>query len=158
MQITEPTSTVGASAAPARRVRKRHQNGRASLPKKTQARLVDCGAAVLVALHGTRGEGLWMILDARDWHRIKTTIGDVWGINVDGTGQYFQVRCGASRVAALAKQPGERPTATLARILTDAKRGEVVRYRDGNSLNLRRANLEVVSRSEANARCRALAA
>jgi 1-acyl-sn-glycerol-3-phosphate acyltransferase len=149
MQITEPTSATASPAVPAQRIRKRCQNGRAALPSKTEARLIDGGEAVMVALHGTRGRGMFMILDAPNWHHIKSTIGDVWGINIAGTGLHFQVRCGAARVAALAKQPGDRPTATLARILMNAKRGEKVRYRDGNPLNLRRANLEVVSKSEA---------
>ncbi|MBW6398659.1 HNH endonuclease [Roseomonas sp. HJA6] len=152
---TADTHATAPVAATTPRTVKRRQNGRAALPKQTEARLVDGGKSVMVALHGTRGRGKCMTLDARDWHHIKTTIGDVWGINVSGTGLHFQVRCGAARVAALAKQPGERPTATLARILMNAKRGEVVKYRDGNPLNLRRENLEVVSRAEAAARRRA---
>lgn len=152
MHTIDTHATVPTAPSTAPRIRKRRQNGRAALPKKTEARLVDGGRSVMVALHGTRGRGKWMVLDARDWQHIKSTIGDVWGINVSGTGRHFQVRCGAARVAGLAKQPGDRPTATLARILMNAKRGEVVRYRDGNALNLRRENLEVVSRVEAQRR------
>lgn len=146
MQITEPTSTVPSALPRARH--KRRQSGRAALPKKTPVRRVDGGASVVVALHGIHGRGWWMILDAGDWQRIKTTIGDVWVLNCDGRRNYY-VRRSARAIGANAWQPGDCPTATLARILTEAPPGMVVLYRDGNPLNLRRANLEVVSKAEA---------
>jgi hypothetical protein len=151
MQNTEPTSAITSPAAAALRINKRRQNGRAALPKTTEAHFLDGDKAAMGALHGTRGRGKFMLLDTRDWHDIKTTIGDVWLLNSSGNGHEY-VRRSAHAIGANARQPGARPTATLARIIMDAKRGEVVLYRDGNPLNLRRANLEVVTKSEATRR------
>ena len=151
MHTTDTHATAPAAPSTAPRIRKRRQNGRAALPKKTEARLVDGGRSVMVALHGTRGRGKWMVLDARDWHSIKSTIGDVWLLNWDGRGNAY-VRRSAHAIGANARQPGSQPTATLARIIMDAGRGQVVVYRDANPLNLRRSNLEVVSKAEATRR------
>jgi hypothetical protein len=111
-------------------------------------RLLADGKHVAVSLFGARGEGREVILPAADWTWIADRVSSRWVVNASGSG-YLQIRCGSAKAATTALQPGERPTATLARVLTGAKRGEVVRYLDGNPFNLRRANLEVLSKAEA---------
>lgn len=154
---TDELASAASAAVPARAKRKRRATPPARLPQKTAVRILDGGAAMAVALHGTYGRGKEMILDGCDWHHIRTTVSDVWLLNANGTRTRWYVRCGATRLAAVAKQHGERPTATLARILTGAGRGEVVIYLDGDAMNLRRANLEVITRAE-QMRRRAIAA
>jgi hypothetical protein len=124
---------------------------RGVLPPQTECSSSDDGANVRAALHGTRGAGRFMVVDADLWPSIVSRWGSVWVLNTNGHGRDY-VRRSARAVGANARQPGECPTATLARLITGAKRGEVVLYGDGNPLNLRRANLEVVTKSEATRR------
>lgn len=59
---------------------------------------------------------------------------DQWTYNPAGTGHPY-VRCSNSRVAGANE--------TVARVILEPGRGHVVRYRDGNRLNLRFENLYV---------------
>lgn len=145
---TDELAHTASAAVPSRTARKRRKAPRARLPKRTAVRILGSGA-MAVSLHGTYGRGKEMVLDDHDWHQIRMTVGDVWLLNANGGRTHWYVRCGAARLARLARQSGARPTASLARILVNAKRGELVLYRDGDPLNLRRANLEVVTKAEA---------
>jgi hypothetical protein len=110
---------------------------------------------VTVALHGTYGRGKLVKVDAEDWERVDAAYGSVWSINFNGARTGFQV-CRAHRaVADAARQRGAKPKANLARLVAGAKgREQVVWYRDRDPLNLRRSNLEVISRAEHLARLR----
>jgi hypothetical protein len=86
-----------------------------------------------------------MVLDACDWRHVRTTWGTRWFILANDKGrEYVAGRPPKRRLA--------RWTSTLlARLLTGAKPGELVRYRDGDPLNLRRANLVLLDREAARA-------
>ena len=100
--------------------------------------------AVSVDLFGRRAAGRRMVLDADVWTGIAATHGR-WVLNADRGGREY-VRAGGSALAAMARQPGSRPTATLARIITGARPHEQVTYADRDRLNLRRANLRLEDR------------
>ena len=73
-------------------------------------------------------------LNIEDYHRILSEYGPVaWCLNGDGTGSPPYVR--ASRII----KPGL--STTLARFIARAEKNEIVRYIDGNKLNLLRHNL-----------------
>lgn len=66
-----------------------------------------------------------------------------WFLNKDGTGNYGYVR---AHVPVGFGWTG--PLMMLARMIVPPRsRGQLIRYRDGNPLNLRRDNLEVVRRA-----------
>ncbi len=87
-------------------------------------------------------DDLGFVLFVRKW----------WGLSPDGyvqTGAVLNINTGQPHTA--------RPRTILARLLTGALgRNEVVWYRNGNKLDLRRGNLEVISRAEFNERRAAL--
>jgi hypothetical protein len=145
---TEGTDALASPAAIETETRRKRRKGLKKLPKGepvVRRSSLDGKPVVFIALFGARGEGCEMVLSPDTWARASALYGSRWVLNVSGAG-HAQVRCGTAKAASAARQPGERPTATLARILMGAKRGEVVRYRDKNPLNLRTENLVKVSR------------
>lgn len=76
-------------------------------------------------------------LDAADFDHLTADCGftPAWQVNSDGKGKDY-VRC---TVSGLPKNGN----IVVARLVTKARRGQVVRYRDGNPLNLRRENLAI---------------
>lgn len=109
--------------------------------------IMDGRAVVFLGLGGARGEGHEAIVDGDAWSDIERRHGAAWVLNQNGTGM-ANVRKGGNALAAAARQNGERPTATLARIIAGAKPGERVTYRNGNRLDLRRNNLIVHNRDD----------
>ena len=95
--------------------------------------------AVSVSLFGSRAAGRSMTLDADVWDDVSRMT-KRWVLNTNGRGLDY-VRSGTRLSGSVARQPGDRPTATLARIILNARRREEVGYRNGNHLDLRRANL-----------------
>lgn len=82
------------------------------------------------------------IIDADDFDALmKAGVSDQWFLNDNGSG-YCYVRCCAKMGDNLM---------TLARLIRCPAVGRVIRYGDGNRLNLRRANLGV-SRGNAKSR------
>lgn len=72
---------------------------------------------------------------AVDFDRLRTTgVSDQWTLN--GVGEYQYVRCPVS------ENVGDLDT--VARLILHAPPGRIVKYRDGNRLNLRRDNLVLV--------------
>ncbi len=90
----------------------------------------DGNAIVLVPLanHASPAK-----LFADDFDRLMTDgYSDQWTLNT-AKGGYSYVRVANSQVAGCLE--------SVARLVTNAGRGQVVRYRDGNRLNLRQDNL-----------------
>jgi hypothetical protein len=80
----------------------------------------------------------------KDFKRLmRLGVSPNWCLNKDGTGNYGYVR------APVPAEFGWSATLMmLARMIVSPRlRGHVIRYRDGNPLNLRRDNLEMVKRA-----------
>ncbi len=90
---------------------------------------------VLVPLRGKYGDGRAFVLDAADWPAVRDTWAGLWSLA--RTGRRFYV---------VGKYPPVAGTSTahLARWLVGAGRGDMVQYADGDTLNLRRANLRLL--------------
>ncbi|MBX9701782.1 MAG: HNH endonuclease [Acetobacteraceae bacterium] len=148
----EPAPAPCATTEPKARQRRPFRRGK--MPADVIATLLPDGRTVRVALYGSLGAGKSFLMDAADWQWISPEYGPAWLLNANGDRTRAHVRRAGHAVAAAARQCGEKPVATLARIITGAGPGEVVLYRNGDTLDLRRVNLEVVSRAEAARRCR----
>jgi hypothetical protein len=145
---TKAPATSGAEPT-AMPVRRRAKCAPKAMPPKVAVIYSEDGMTVAVPLQGTFGAGKVMTLDALLWPGIASDYGEGLGLNFNGKRTAAYVCRGHRRVSAVARQRGERPKANLARIIAGAQRGQVVVYCDGDSLNLRRANLKVLSRKEA---------
>lgn len=109
--------------------------------------MLDGADAVFVELSGRHGVGREMILDPADWDATRA-LTKWWTVCDNGGGNHY-VGSGRAKFRGLTGQAAECPLLRLARALTGAERGKVVLFVNGNSLDLRRSNMEVVSRSEA---------
>lgn len=100
---------------------------------RTQAALAAKGAIVRVPIR--RHPGVFATLDAEDWQRwIATGHSPALYINDNGTGTYY-VRAKRYDVAG--------GTVNLSREIMQPGVGRVVRYHDGDYLNLTKGNLYV---------------
>ena len=109
---------------------------------------------VFVELSGRHGQRREMALFPNDWNRAKK-IAKWWVVAIDGTGRNFHVTSGKTQFGGMARQATTtHPRLTLARVLTGAKRGQIVWYRNRNPLDLRRSNLEVITAAEFHRRVR----
>ena len=104
--------------------------------------------AIAVNLMGALGRGKQMVLDVFVWERIKLVLGADWCWRSNGFGGGYVV---TTRKRATAYADGQ-PILILARHIALAGHGDLVTYRDGDTLNLTRGNLELVSRKELGAR------
>lgn len=104
--------------------------------------------AVAVNLTGALGRGKQMVLDVFVWERVKLVLGPDWCWKLNGSGSGYVV---TTRKQATAYADGQ-PILILARHIALAGHGDLVAYRDGDTLNLTRGNLELVSRKELGAR------
>lgn len=86
--------------------------------------------AIVEATRGRRFE-----LDADDWNAIRGSFGECWRVIGDGKGNEY----------VAAARPGIPSPLTPARAITQAGRHERVKYADGNTMNLKRENLIIVS-------------
>lgn len=107
----------------------------------------DDPTAVRVPLFGKHGAGFFMTLDAADWPLVQREWGSIWTLLPNGNGRSYVSAC--LRRCGQVDQPGSGDTARLARLLVGAGRGEMVVYRDGDTLNLRRSNLLFLDRKGA---------
>jgi hypothetical protein len=80
-------------------------------------------------------KGYTFTLDASDWACVCQQHGRAWRAIGDGKG----------RIYIAAARPGMGTPLTLARAIMNAQPGQIVRYRDGDRLNLRKANLSSTS-------------
>ena len=109
--------------------------------------------AVQVPLYGAYGEGHVMVVDLDTWNHVERRFGHEWTLtptHFDGAKPVnFSVR--TTRAGALANSIKEHwpgGTITLARWIMGATKPEQrVCFRDGDSTNLRRANLVVQRRA-----------
>ena len=104
--------------------------GRKSVPRKG---VHENRSALFIPLTN----GRVAIIEPADWSRVVAKYGARWHANSNGFGRWYarkEVTLTDGRVVML----------TLARAVTDAKRGERVETRNGNALDVRRSNLRVV--------------
>jgi hypothetical protein len=150
------TPTTDGPEATARRTRR--NLGHVKAPEHPPVVLhgtVDGDPVVWVELSGRHGRGKMMTLDAADWPPVER-VSPWWTVGVNGTAQYPFVTSGKHRMALYAGQAADSsPNLPLARFLTGTSDPRmVVWYRDRNPFNLRRSNLEVITKAEFYARVR----
>ncbi|MCK8784171.1 hypothetical protein M0638_07250 [Roseomonas sp. NAR14] len=115
--------------------------------------LADGKPALRVQLSGGRAAALGarMLIDREDWDRVSAKAGKCWTLSTNGSDNALVIS--TARIAGrLAGQDGPKPKAVLARLIVggaELLRGQVVRYRNGDPWDLRRANLIALPRSEA---------
>ncbi len=79
-------------------------------------------------------------LRLEDWEQISSLYGENWQANSDGKGRVYA--SAYRNPDADLTDPRIGPIA-MARAIVEAKPGEIVRYRDGNTMNLRLTNLYI---------------
>lgn len=90
------------------------------------------GRIVEIPLSGEIGAGLWAVVTDHQWKRLHGLgVRGAWFLNFNGDRKPYVRATAAGKLT------------TLARLLTDAGKGEVVGYRNGDPLDLRTENLEV---------------
>ena len=88
---------------------------------------------VRVPLAKGRGEA---VIDQRDFDLLmRIGVSPAWFLNGTERGRYVRTSMRGIRGSLVG----------VARVITRARRGQIVKYRDGNRLNLRRGNLKVAS-------------
>lgn len=107
----------------------------------------DDPSVVRVPLFGKHGDGFYMTLDASEWPRVQEEWGSVWVLIPNGNGRNYV--SAHLRHLDTVDQPGSGDTARLGRLLVGARRGEVVIFQDGDTLNLRRSNLLLLDQEAA---------
>ena len=100
----------------------------------TALRAFDLDGTAVVHIPMSNARGTYATFDAADYDRLRTLYPGAWRLNDNGSGKLY-VRAVTPRTLGMnvnlaweALQPGP---------------GRIVRYRDGNRLNLRRSNLYV---------------
>jgi hypothetical protein len=92
--------------------------------------------------------GRLMILDAERWPMVVDLWGPQWVLMTSGNLMNAYVASGRVAVGPLSRTKGPRPVAMLGRLLTNARKGEVVCFENGDSLDLRYKNLTVMTKKE----------
>ena len=113
--------------------------------------LADGLPAVRVTLSGGKAGGATMLLDRYVWAWIREKYGACWVLAGNGHG-HFYVASTRRSLSHLAKQRGATPTILLARLIAGKGHitpGMTVRFRNGDPLDLREANLALLPRGEA---------
>lgn len=101
----------------------------------------DPDGTPIITVPLTNGYAATLYLE--DWERITTLYGPNWQSLSNGRGRVY---------ASAKRHPDADPMdprigpITMARAIVGAKLGEIVRYRDSNTMNLRRTNLYIVRR------------
>ena len=103
-------------------------------------------ACVAVSLSGLHGAGREMMLDDADWNNVSTAISPWWQVVKLPGGEY--VVCSNSTAIEIAKRTSKVRMLFLGRYLANPPAGSNVRFTNDNRLDLRRASLAVVTRSE----------
>ena len=101
-------------------------------PTEGREQHADNKPTVRVPLVGKYGAGLVMVLHNEDWRAIREAWGERWAVQPDKKGKPYVAS--NDKVAGLSR--------ILAHRMVGAVPGDLVRYRDGDTLNLRRTNLE----------------
>ncbi len=103
----------------------------------------DTDGASIVVVTNPKGESFKVL--AEDWPSLSADFGDIWFVNANSNGRPYFRRHDPN--APLGK--GGRPQITLQRAVMRAKRGQRVKFIDGDTSNCRRDNLEVQSKEDA---------
>lgn len=152
------TTTATTPAGEAGRERTRRPPRGPRVPRNLTPRVrrvtVDGERALAVALSGRFGQGREALISPDDWERISAAAGTAWSVNRAGGGQEY-VASGAREAYAASQdrsQRGSEPKTILARLVvegdTPIDRSHSVAYRNGDRLDVRRSNLEVIPRRE----------
>lgn len=113
--------------------------------------LADGLPAVRVMLSGGGAGGAMMLLDRHVWAWVRENYGACWVLNGSGHG-HFYVSSTRRALNHLAGQHGAAPKVLLARLIAGKGHiasGMTVRFRNGDPLDLREANLALLPRGEA---------
>ncbi len=113
-------------------------------PKVTITEDADGTMIAHVELFGRHGVRKQMRLLADDWANLSALFGTQWVVMPGGSRGSFVVTSGRSQATG-----GGKGRVTVARLLSRAEPKQVVVYRDGSFLNLRRSNLVTLSQFEA---------
>lgn len=131
----------------------RTRRGRKRCPMLSEAvATASARNTATVALFGGLAAGRSMTLDLDVWMDVSRRLTSRWVLNDDGHGREY-VRAGDSQSGAASLQPGNRPVATLARIVMSALPGDRVSHVNGDRLDLRRANLRLEPSRTGTATC-----
>ena len=118
--------------------------------------LMDGRLAARVALGGKDGEGRYMLVDWDVWaNTIVPTYGAGWGVNLSHQGKPYVVRCVqvfAAEARQGSRQRGSRAILRLHRVIAKPPADHQVWFRNGDTLDMRLVNLEVVNVAEARRR------
>lgn len=149
--VPEPGGEPIATAASRKDRTTRHFNGRDALNPHPAVRHLKFGNAVAarVELSGLLGKSRAMLLDEDVWADLKWRGVTAWGLVSNGRGRWYV--SSSSQIAREAQEDARVQRVSLSRLITGAKRGEVVVYLNGNPLDLRRRNLRVLPKAEARA-------
>lgn len=102
-------------------------------------RAFDVDGAAVVHVQMSNAPGTFATFDAADYDRLRKLYPGLWRLNDNGKGAIY--------VRAIAPGSGHR-NVNLAREALQPGQRQVVRYRDGNRLNLRRSNLQLQAKRD----------
>ena len=105
--------------------------------------MIDGHPAVVVQLGGKFGAGKSFLVDAADWDKVSGEYGAQW-VFMSGSDKSAPLYVASGRrvpAAAASSKGGHAPVAILARLILGAEKTDLVFYRNGDSLDLRRRNL-----------------
>ena len=103
--------------------------------------LMDGIPAVTVGLSGKHGTGRFMLLDAFMWEEVSTAFGDRWIVERPNGGWLCYVVSGRRKPSTIVRQNASERVLSLARYIAGAQPRQRVVWRNGDRLDLRRANL-----------------
>lgn len=145
---TAPTDVAALLAAELPTTNRRYFGRRKLEPNPIEVPVVVDGEdAVEVGLSGRHGVGKAMRLDPSVWAEIGASLGKAWSLCPNGAGGFYVGRRG--RASGEGDRSGGPGLIYLSRIVAGARKGQVVLFQNGDTRDLRRSNLLVLSRAEA---------
>ena len=144
--MTLPNLVPGDGAethTPARKPRRRRSNtpGPLNDHPKVSYLVIDGLPAACVGLSGKHGTGRFMLLDASMWEEISAAFGKRWIVERPNGGWLSYVVSGRLKPREATQQNAAVRVLSLARYVAGAQPRQRVVYRNGDRLDLRRANL-----------------
>ena len=118
---------------------------------KPWSEIRDGAEVVHIPLSGKHGIGRAAIIDECDWRWISRIFGTKWNLGVTPKDPAGRVMCATAQATKAAGLIGFQmsanghPLVLLARLVAAAERGDRVFVKNGNTLDLRRDNLEALS-------------
>ena len=117
-------------------------------PPQPRAVLLDGKPMMEVPLCGALGTGHVMVLDLLAWGRVVSLMGAEWSLRPSGAHGVSVVSYRLRATKLIGQRDGSAAFVVLARWLAGAEEGQVATFVNGNSLDLRRANLRLEDRGE----------